>query len=195
MIATSDELILAIDMGTQSVRAVLFDLNGNTVDIEKTTIEPFFTEKPGYAEQEPEYYWSMFCRTTRRLLSQNEANKKRIQAVTVTSQRGTVINLDKNGRALRPAIVWPDQRRSAIGKWPGTIVKQGLRVLNIYESVTHAMKSCEARWIMKNEKDLWKRTHKFLFLSGYINYRLTNSFVDSIGSTVGYVPFDYKKHR
>ncbi|MDX1459424.1 MAG: FGGY family carbohydrate kinase, partial [Marinobacter sp.] len=50
-------LILAIDNGTQSVRALLFDADGNLVGKGKQEIEPYFSVQPGWAEQHPEYFW------------------------------------------------------------------------------------------------------------------------------------------
>jgi sugar (pentulose or hexulose) kinase len=49
--------ILALDNGTQSIRALLFDLKGQLVAKSKVEIEPYFSKQPGWAEQEPAYYW------------------------------------------------------------------------------------------------------------------------------------------
>ena len=51
------ELILAIDVGTQSVRAALVDLSGRIHHLVKIPIEPYFSARPGWAEQQPAYYW------------------------------------------------------------------------------------------------------------------------------------------
>jgi sugar (pentulose or hexulose) kinase len=48
-------------------------------------------------------------------------------------------------------------------------------------------------WIRTHQPEIWARTYKYLFLSGYLTHCLTGKFVDSVGSTVGYVPFDYKR--
>ncbi len=65
---SSGELILAIDVGTQSMRAALVDLAGEIQHLVKTPIEPYFSAHPGWAEQQPEYYWRMLCQTCRALL-------------------------------------------------------------------------------------------------------------------------------
>ena len=108
----SQELILSIDAGTQSIRATLVDVEGNILEIVKTPIQPYFSAHPGWAEQQPDYYWDVFCKTTRQLLQKQEHLKKNIQGVTLTTQRATMINVDKNGKALRPAIIWLDQRKA-----------------------------------------------------------------------------------
>ena len=52
-----EEYVLSIDSGTQSVRAIIFNKQGEIIASEKTRIEPYFSIKPGYAEQDTEYYW------------------------------------------------------------------------------------------------------------------------------------------
>ena len=61
--------LLAIDNGTQSVRALLFDLAGNLVGKGKVELEPYYSEHPGWAEQDPEYYWRSLGEACRQLLS------------------------------------------------------------------------------------------------------------------------------
>lgn len=53
----SPPVILAIDNGTQSVRALLFDLDGNLLCKSQVTLNPYIAEQPGWAENDPEYYW------------------------------------------------------------------------------------------------------------------------------------------
>ncbi len=191
----TDDCILVIDAGTQSVRAALIDLKGIICDIEKTPIEPYFSVKPGWAEQDPEYYWKVLCQTTRKLLRTSSFEKKAIKAVTITTQRNTMINLDRDGQPLRPAIVWLDQSKAKKENWRGFPISLGLRLVNMYDSVVYTVTECEANWIRQNQPDVWNKTHKYLFLSGFFIHRLTGDYVDSTGNMPGYIPFDYKKHE
>jgi len=191
-----DHYILSLDVGTQSIRAVIIDAEGNICDIAKTPIVPYITERPGWAEQAPEYWWQQLCATTTKLLSNPFLDKSKIIGVALTTQRGTIINLDKDGVPLRPAMVWLDQRMAnKRTDFPRGVIKQGMKVMNLYDSVVHAMRQGEVNWLMQNQPEIWQKTYKYLFLSGFLNYRLTGLFKDSIGNTVGYMPFDYKKHR
>ena len=57
--ALSDKnYLLAIDNGTQSIRALLFDLQGNLLGKGKVELEAYYSKQPGWAEQDPEYYWA-----------------------------------------------------------------------------------------------------------------------------------------
>jgi len=119
--------------------------------------------------------------------------KDAIAGVTLTTQRATMVNLDRNGRPLRPAMVWLDQRRTSGLKPIGGLWGLAFKVSGMSETVAYLQAEAESNWIKTHQPDLWRQTHKFLFLSGYLTYRLTGRFVDSIGCQVGYVPFDYKK--
>ena len=108
------EYLLAIDNGTQSVRVLVFDQQGNEVAKSKVTIEPYFSRHPGWAEQDAGYYWDNLQEAFKRLWAQGKVTPDQICGVSLTTQRYTMINLDENFQPLRPAIVWMDQRQAAV---------------------------------------------------------------------------------
>ena len=191
----SNRYILSIDQGTQSARALLFDVYGNLIAKGKKEIEPYFSTEPGWAEQHPEYYWQAVGSACEKLWQElgKEFNRNQITAVAVTTQRGTVINVDKQGKPLRPAILWLDQRNASIEKPLPWIWKWLFKIARVEDIVNRFREKCQALWIAQNQPEIWAKTHKYLLLSGYLNYQLTRNFVDSISSQVGYIPFDYKK--
>ena len=185
--------ILSLDMGTQSARALLFDLRGNLITGARVPIEAYFSSQPGWAEQHAEYFWTTICQACQKLWSTMTLPRAAIGGVALTTQRSTVVNVDAQGKALRPAIVWLDQRRTDGLKPVGGLWGIGFSLAGMTETVAYLQSQAEGNWIQKHEPDVWKRTHKYLLLSGYLTYRLTGNFVDSAGCQVGYLPFDYKK--
>lgn len=189
----SEPTILSIDNGTQSVRALLFDLQGNIVAKAQVHLQAYFSEHPGWAEHDPQDYWHAVCSACQQLWAQNPALRSAIAGVAVTTQRGTMINLDRHGQPLRPAITWLDQRRTddvpPISAW----WRMAFRLAGVADTINYFRGEAEANWIKVNQRDIWERTDKYLMLSGYLNYRLCGSFIDSTGSQVGYLPFDYKR--
>lgn len=189
----SRDSVLSIDAGTQSIRMALFDYEGNILKIVKTEIEPYYSTKPGWAEQDPEYYWKSLVQTSKKLFRELPVKKESIKGVSITTQRNTMINVDSSGKPLRPAIQWLDRRKADLGNWPPFYLSAALKALNFYDAMTYTIMECEANWIAQNQPEIWEKTYKFLFLSGYLTYRLTGELTDSAGNQVGYVPFDFKK--
>lgn len=189
----SAEYLLAIDNGTQSVRAMIFDLHGTLIAKTRVRIVPYTSSTPGWAEQDPSVFWNALCEACQQLWLLPGVDKTSIAGVALTTQRSTLINVDKSGIPLRPAIHWLDQRRT-----PGLKPVSGLwglafRVTGMRETVAYLQAEAESNWIQTNQPEIWKQTYKYLFLSGYLTYLLTGNFVDSVGCQVGYLPFDYKK--
>ncbi|PKN08162.1 MAG: carbohydrate kinase [Deltaproteobacteria bacterium HGW-Deltaproteobacteria-7] len=189
----TQDLILSIDNGTQSVRALIFDLKGNLLYQKRVPMQPYVSRQPGWAEQDVPYYWKSLCQACQMLWSETSVPKEAIAGVTLTSQRCTMINLDRNGNPLRPAMVWLDQRRTSGLKPIGGFWGLAFKLSGMSETVAYLQAEAESNWIKRYQPEVWSKTHKFLFLSGYLTYRLTGQFVDSIGCQVGYIPFDYKK--
>ncbi|MFW5901820.1 MAG: FGGY family carbohydrate kinase, partial [Thermodesulfobacteriota bacterium] len=187
------DLILAIDNGTQSLKAMLFDLAGSMRAIEKIPFEPYYSKQPGWAEQDPELYWQTLCRACQGLWRQPGVEKEKIAGMALTTQRGTVVNVDASGRPLRPAILWLDQRKTfglpPIGGAWGLLFK----IARLSETAAYFQREAEANWVRTHQPEIWENTHKFLLLSGFLTHRLTGKFVDSVGCQVGYIPFDYKR--
>jgi sugar (pentulose or hexulose) kinase len=187
--------ILAIDSGTQSVRALVFDPGGNLVAGRRVPYEPYVSPSPGWAEQDPRLYWQALCKACQALWKEKGVHRERLAGVALTSQRATLVNVDRSGEPLRPAIVWLDTRRTEGLKPFGGFWGLVIRLAGLAETVAYMRAEAEANWIAVHQPEIWARTYKFLFLSGYLTYRLTGRFVDSVGCQVGYVPFDYKAQR
>ncbi|GGY66977.1 FGGY-family carbohydrate kinase [Marinobacter zhanjiangensis] len=188
-------LVLAIDQGTQNVRALLFDPAGNLVGRGHQPIDPYFSRHPGWAEQHPDYFWDNLGQACRLLWQSTGATPDQVMGVTLTTQRGTVVTLDDQGRPLRPAIIWLDQRHADIhGPIPapwGWL----FRALRLEDTVNQFRRNAQANWLAQHEPDNWQRTRKYLLLSGYLTWRLTGQYRDSTACQVGYLPFDYRHHR
>lgn len=187
------DLVLAIDNGTQSVRALLFDIQGNMVAKSRVPITPYYSTAPGLAEQDPLVFWNGLIQACQDLRAISGQNWERIAAVALTTQRSTLINVDEHGQPLRPAIVWLDQRR-AEGLTPvGGLWGLGFWLTGMSETVAYIQAEAEGNWLRVNQPEIWKKTHKFLLLSGYLTFKLVGKYVDSVSCQVGYIPFDYKK--
>jgi sugar (pentulose or hexulose) kinase len=191
----SNDYLLAIDNGTQSVRALLFDLNGHLVAKAQVPLQAYFSDHPGWAEHHAEEYWQAVCLACQRLWTQTHAPRDAIKGVAVTTQRGTMINLDKHGKPLRPAIVWLDQRKAQRVPKIAWHWRTAFKLAGVADTIRYFQREADINWIAQNQPDIWAKTDKYLMLGGYLNYQLTGRLVDSIGAQVGYVPFDFKRQH
>ena len=96
--------ILAIDAGTQSVRALLFDLQGNLTDKAQVMIDSYQSPQPGWVENDPEAFWRTLCQACQQLWERTSIARSAIAGVVVTTQRGTTIALDSSGKPLRSRL-------------------------------------------------------------------------------------------
>ncbi|MEK9920801.1 MAG: FGGY-family carbohydrate kinase [Luminiphilus sp.] len=185
-------LILAIDFGTQSCRALAYDAEGSCLAKYQVPVTDYQHPEPGWTEHDVEGFWTTLTKSCRGLWEQG-IRADDIAAVVVTTQRATVINLDELGQPLRPAIIWTDQRRAPLRNRLPWFWRALFALLRIKPIVDNLEAETEANWLERYQPEVLARTAHYLLLSGYLNYRLTGEFKDSVGSQVGYVPFDFKK--
>lgn len=190
----SEPRLLAIDVGTQSARAIVFDAQGRLLARAQLPFEPtYHSPQPGWAEQPPDVYWSAVVDCCRKLWEDGPIKPADITGLALTTQRCTMVCLDGTGRVLRPAILWLDQRRCDDPPPMGLKWSTLFRLAGAQGLVDQFQRDAEANWLSQNQPLLWNETKKFLFLSGYLSYRMTGDYVDSAGCQVGYVPFDYRR--
>jgi len=104
--------VIAIDQGTTSSRAILFDEKNNLLDFEQKEFNQYFPND-GWVEHDPEEIWKSVFDVTDKLLKKHSVKPSDLAAIGITNQRETTVVWDKkSGKAIYPAIVWQDRRTS-----------------------------------------------------------------------------------
>jgi len=191
----SSPYILALDCGTQSVRAILFDKKGKLVGKVKQPFNPYVALQPGWAEQDTDIYWDNLAKVCQGLKKEYPKEWNEIIGVSLTTQRDTSVCVDKDGNALRPAILWLDQREVECKKSLPLLDNTLYSIIGMKEAIEKFRKHFKANWIRENQPEIWNKTYKYLLLSGFLTYKLTGKMVDGISSQIGHIPFDYKKKK
>ena len=107
---TDDALILAIDQGTTSSRAIVFNTAGEVVALSQEEFPQKFPQ-PGWVEHGPEDIWRSTLQVSRNALSSAERSGRRVVAIGLTNQRETALLWDRRtGEPIHNAIVWQDRR-------------------------------------------------------------------------------------
>ena len=170
------EMILAFDLGTTALKCALHDLRGNVVS--KASVEyELITPNADSVEMEVETYWQAFKSALATVLKNSVADPSGIRALGVSAQGETLILVDKDGKPLRRAIVWLDNRAQQEAGDLGS--KFGNR--HAYE-ITGQVKlvptwpASKILWIKRHEPAVFERTAKFLLIEDYFLHRLTGKY-------------------
>lgn len=107
---TPQQLFVAIDASTSSVRAVIFDARGEALSVGREGLHYERVERDGY-EQDANTWWSALCGAIQSAVRHLPAERRMdICALCIAHQRETVVPTDANGQPLSPAILWMDSR-------------------------------------------------------------------------------------
>ncbi len=110
----TERFILALDQGTTSSRAILFDRGGNIRGIAQQEITQHYPQ-PGWVEHDADEIWASQLAVARAVLRDNAIRPEQLAAVGITNQRETTVLWDRvTGQPLHRAIVWQDRRTAAI---------------------------------------------------------------------------------
>ncbi|MDA7601432.1 glycerol kinase GlpK [Gammaproteobacteria bacterium] len=106
--------IMAIDQGTTSSRAVIFDQDGSFIDYEQKEFKQFFPND-GWVEHDPDEIWESVLSVSETLIKRLDLKPSDIASIGITNQRETTLVWNKKtGRPVYPAIVWQDRRTSEL---------------------------------------------------------------------------------
>jgi xylulokinase len=189
-----EPVILAVDLGTSGMKVALITITGKVIGWESEPVRLIITSDGG-AEQSPEEWWQAFLSAAGRLLNQELDARSRVIAVCCSTQGEGTISVDKAGKALGNAFLWMDMRGAPYLRRQirGTINVAGADLFKVLRFVrlTGGMPSMTGKdpaahmlFIREAMPDIYARTHKFLNVLDYMNFRLTGEFVASFDSIV-----------
>ncbi|MBE3143519.1 MAG: hypothetical protein IMZ61_06310, partial [Planctomycetes bacterium] len=169
-------IILAIDVGTTSLKAALFDMYGRLLAIDRQEYQ-LLTPTPSIVELDPEIYWQSCCSTVRNVINKYSTRPEDIVALCIAGQGETLLCVDGNGKTIHNAIVWLDQRALDESQQ----IADQFGVNEIYQvtgqpEVMPGWPACKILWLRRNKPDIFKRTAHFLMVEDFLFYRLTAGF-------------------
>ena len=172
-------VFLAIDAGTTSLKAALFDAQGRMLALDRQEYL-LLTPAPNVVELDPQVYWQALVRAVRSVLAQSRVAGQEVATLCISSQGETFIPVDLQGIPLSRAIVWLDNRASEEAK----LIAERFGIDNIFyrtgqPEVAPTWPACKILWMRSNTPDVFQRTAKFLWLEDYLLYRLTGQFATS----------------
>jgi len=167
---THDPLLAGIDIGTTSIKAVIFTPTGQAV-AEASVSTPIHYPRPTWAYYNPTELWQAAV-TVLRQVTQQLDDVSRIVSVAVASAGEAAVPLDAQGRPTYDAIAWFDQRtQPQTERLAKTIGKERLFEISGL-SLQPIFGLCKLLWIKENQSDAFARTVRWLNLADYIAYKL-----------------------
>jgi xylulokinase len=189
---TGKDIVVGLDSSTTATKAIAFSPDGSVAGIGRNPI-PLSSPAHNRYEQNPEEWWRSACAALRELTRQVDPGA--IAAIAISNQRETFVPLSRDGQPVRPAIVWLDQRCEDEIAWLTQRVGAGRMHQITGKPADLAPVAYRIAWMLRNEKDLFRRTAMFTDVHGYLAWRLTGLFQTSWASADPLGLFDMERHE
>ncbi len=184
--------ILAHDLGTSGNKATLYSEEGTQI-ASATVAYPSNFFNGTWAEQYPENWWRAVCDSTRALLAEAAVTPAEIAVVALSGQMMGCTPVDKEGNALRPSILYCDQRATR----EADAVLERISMRDFYSLCGHRVSASytleKLMWLREHEPEIFRQTYKTLCAKDYINCRLTGVMATDFSDASGTNAFDLNR--
>jgi xylulokinase len=172
-------LLLGIDLGSSSVKASVID--GESGQCLASAFHPkdemeIIAKKPGWAEQDPEIWWSNLKASIADCNSQLGPRKHQIGAIGISYQMHGLVTVDRNYNVLRPSIIWCDGRAVEYGDKAFNSLGKDFCLSHLLNSPGN-FTATKLAWVKQNEPDLFARIYKIMLPGDYIALRFTGELL------------------
>ncbi|MBA4698308.1 MAG: xylulokinase [Ruminococcus sp.] len=167
--------ILAHDLGTSGNKATLFSEDGRLIKSEVFSYDTHYFNDT-WVEQNADDWWDAVCKTSNSLITSTGVDPGEIGAISFSGQMMGCLCVDRNGKPLRPSIIWADQRAQA----QVAQIEAHMSQQEFYHIAGHRNTASygvqKLMWIRDNEPDIYEQTYKVLNAKDYIVLKLTGKF-------------------
>jgi xylulokinase len=165
--------LLGIDIGTQSSRAALIDLEGKVVASSSKELE-LGTPRAGWAEQDPQVWWETTTENVQTVLKQSGTSPSSVLGIGVSGQMHGTVPLGPKGELLSHGVqLWCDKRSAGIVEDFKKRADASSAHLISGTPPAASWFGFKIKWVQVNEPELYRRTWKFVVPKDFINFRLT----------------------
>lgn len=189
--------LLGYDIGSSSVKASLVEAaTGECVAsaFYPKTEAPIIAHKSGWAEQAPQMWWDNLKLATADVLNRSAVRAEDIAAIGISYQMHGLVCVDKEGKALRPSIIWCDSRAVEYGRKAFDELGHELCLSHLLNSPGNFTAS-KLAWVKENEPELFARIDKIMLPGDYIALRLTGEACTTVSGLSEGMFWDFKENR
>ena len=191
----TERLLIGLDAGTTAIKGILLNESGRI--LVNTSVE-YVLEYPGpdLCEVNPDVYWKSAVEVIHRLITQSKCNPKNINALAFSSQGETLICIDKDGKPLRNALVWLDNRSTDEAEiLKKTFGEKAVLEITGQPEIIPIWTATKILWLKRHEKSLFKKVHKFQLVEDHLVYRLTGKFLTNPSMVTSTLYFNILQHN
>ena len=179
--------ILGIDLGTSSVKAMLFDAEQGVIAVRAEEYGVDIAH-PGWAQQSPALWWESLVRVLRWLESHYREAYRSVCAVGYSGQMHGMVLTDAKGQPVRPAVIWLDQRAGRQLEEIGAVLSEEDMGNVFCNRVSSGFAFPSLLWVREQEPEIFARAAHFLSPKDYIRYKMTGEIgaevVDASSTTL-----------
>jgi len=175
------EVILAIDIGTSSIKVAVINSKGEFIKTSQTSYPTHYL-KPNNLEQDAEDWWYAVKSGIYQILKETQNSKipkLSITGIACCGHSPTLVCVDKQGKILRPAIIWQDSRAFKEVKYIKERLKEEFYASKMISPLTPSSRIAKLIWLKDNEPNTMKTVYAILEPKDYINYKLTGEYKTS----------------
>lgn len=189
--------LLGCDIGSSSVKAsVVNGETGLTAGSDFFPKEEAFIKavKPGWAEQNPDDWWTYLKQAISGALKDAGIDGKEIKAIGISYQMHGLVLVDKQMNVLRPSIIWCDSRAVALGDRAFHAVGEEKCLSHLLNSPGNFTAS-KVAWVKENEPDLFGKAYKFMLPGDFIAMRMTGEIATTVSGLSEGIFWDFRNNR
>jgi len=165
---------LVFDIGTSSAKMAIFQEDGKLEAKFHTSYAVSYPQL-GFAEQDPSLWWNAIQRLCSEVWQVIKAGE--ISCISVSGQAPSCVAVDRNGDAIRPAILWLDRRAQAQVNWLREHIGESVAVERCSNTIDSYYGGVKWLWFLQKEPELFQQTWKILQANGFIINKLTGAAV------------------
>ena len=184
--------LLGIDIGTSACKVAVFEKSGMVVAAANGDY-PVYYPKEGWAEQDPEEWWSAVCQAVKKAIQKAGIAPEEIAGIGIDGQSWSAIAMDKDGNVLTNTPIWMDTRAQSICDR----LNEEIGAEQIFEvsgnSLQPSYTTAKILWYKENLPEVYQRIHKILQSNSYIAYKLTGVMSQDVSQGYGLHCFDMRK--
>lgn len=187
---------IGYDIGSSSIKVSVVDEKGKLVAHTKYPETEMAIQSPekGWAEQNPEDWWKVFCTVTQKILNENKINPHHIKGIGISYQMHGLVLVDENTNSIRNSIIWCDSRAVSIGNEAYNAIGPSQCMQELLNSPGNFTAS-KLKWVIDNEPENYSKTWKFMLPGDYIALKLTGEATTSITGLSESVLWDFEKEE